>query len=56
MNTTIWIIQGILAAMFLMAGILKVSTPKGKLEEKMPWAKDVSANTIKLIKKAKFSP
>jgi len=41
MNILIWIIQGVLAVSFILAGILKVSTPKAKLEAKMPWAQDV---------------
>ena len=31
MNTTIWIIQGILAAFFLMAGLMKLTSSKEKL-------------------------
>ena len=49
MNTALWIVQGILAAMFLMAGLLKSATPKEKLALKMPWANDFSAGTLKLI-------
>ena len=33
MNIGIWIAQGILAAMFLMAGFMKLSQPKEKLKE-----------------------
>jgi hypothetical protein len=49
MNTALWIVQGILAALFLMAGFMKSTTPKEKLALKMPWANDYSAGTIKLI-------
>ena len=49
MNTALWIVQGILAAMFLMAGFMKSTTPKEKLALKMPWANDYSAGTVKLI-------
>lgn len=49
MNTTLWIIQGLLAAAFLGAGILKATTPKPKLTEKMAWANDFTPNAIKLI-------
>jgi uncharacterized membrane protein YphA (DoxX/SURF4 family) len=49
MNIAIWIMQGILAVAFAMAGFMKSTTPKSKLEEKMPWAKDYSAGTIKFI-------
>ena len=49
MNTALWIVQGILAALFLMAGFMKSTTPKEKLALKMPWANDYSAGTVKLI-------
>lgn len=49
MNTALWIVQGVLAAMFLMAGIMKATTPREKLAIKMPWANDYSAGTVKLI-------
>ncbi len=34
MNTVLWIVQGILAMMFLMAGIMKFMQPKEKMVEK----------------------
>ena len=38
MNTALWIVQGILAAMYLMAGFMKgFNTAKAK--EQLPWAK-----------------
>lgn len=49
MNTTIWIIQGIVAAMFIMAGIMKSTQPKEKLEPKLPWVKDFPLGTVRLI-------
>ena len=49
MNTTIWILQGLLAAIFLIAGFYKVITPKVKLEKNMLWAKDYTEETIKFI-------
>jgi len=49
MNTALWIAQGVLAAMFLMTGLLKSATPKEKLALKMAWANDFSAATLKLI-------
>jgi uncharacterized membrane protein YphA (DoxX/SURF4 family) len=49
MNIAVWIIQGLLAIAFAMAGFMKTTTPKEKLVEKMPWANDFSANTIKFI-------
>lgn len=49
MNIAIWILQGLLAAMFTMAGLMKATTPKEKLAEKMPWANDFSAGMVKFI-------
>lgn len=49
METVVWIIQGLLAVLFAMAGITKLTTPKADLVKKMPWAEDYSENTIKFI-------
>ena len=49
MNICIWIIQGILAAMFIMAGITKSTQPKEKLEPKLPWVKDFSLNIVRIV-------
>ncbi len=49
MNIFIWILQGVLAAMFLMAGFMKAFTPKKQLEQKMAWTADFHAGTLKFI-------
>ena len=49
MNTALWIMQALLAAAFLMAGMMKATQPNEKLAEKMAWVDDFSANTVKLI-------
>ena len=49
MNTALWIIQGLLAAAFLIAGFTKATQPKEKLAEKMAWVEDYSANIVKLL-------
>lgn len=50
MNTFIWIIQGLLSLVFLMAGFMKISQPKEKLKEKVGgWVEDFSETKIKLI-------
>jgi uncharacterized membrane protein YphA (DoxX/SURF4 family) len=49
MNTALWIIQGLLAAMFAFAGTSKLTLPKEKLEKQFPWAKDFSLNTVRFI-------
>lgn len=49
MNITIWILQGILAAMFAMAGVMKTTQPKEKLEKSLPWVKDFSLPMVRFI-------
>lgn len=53
MNVVLWILQGFLAVVFLLAGFMKVSKSKDGLKEMggkhMNWVDDVSANTIKVI-------
>ena len=49
MNIALWIVQGLLAAMFLMAGFMKASKAKEELAERMEWVNDFSPNTIKTI-------
>jgi len=49
MNTTIWIIQGVLALMFLMAGVMKSTQPKDKLVKSLPWVNDFSMSTVRFI-------
>lgn len=49
MNVILWIIAIVLAVVFLMAGLAKVSQPKEKLAEKMGWVEDWSPNAVKLI-------
>jgi uncharacterized membrane protein YphA (DoxX/SURF4 family) len=49
MNIFIWIVQGLLAAMFLMAELMKVSQSKEKLSKNMAWVNDVSDSNVKLI-------
>lgn len=48
MNTALWIVQGLLAAMFLMAGSMKALQYE-KAKEKLPWVKDVSRNLVSFI-------
>lgn len=56
MNITIWIIQGILAALFLMAGIMKITLAKDKLREKVGgWVDNVPGSGIKLIGLLEFA-
>ena len=50
MNIALWIVQGLLAAVFLMAGIMKTTQPKAALAEKgMLFVEEVSPTTVRLI-------
>jgi len=49
MNLVIWIIQGLLAAMMIGAGMFKINTPRVKLAEKMHWAKTWTDGNVKLL-------
>jgi uncharacterized membrane protein YphA (DoxX/SURF4 family) len=50
MNIFIWILQVLLALMFLMAGFTKILKPKDQLKEKVgDWVEDFSAVSIKSI-------
>ena len=53
MNIVLWILQGLLAVVFVMAGSMKLTQSKDGLKEKggerMAWVDSVSANNIKLI-------
>jgi len=48
MNIVLWIVQGLLAAMYLMAGQMK-TFQVAKTREQMPWAKDRSNGFIRFI-------
>lgn len=49
MNIALWIVQGLLAAMFLLAGITKSTQPREKLAKQMPWVEDFSTPVVRLI-------
>ncbi|MBK7844503.1 MAG: DoxX family protein [Bdellovibrionales bacterium] len=48
MNIALWVIQGLLAAMFVMAGMMKAFQYE-KAKEKLPWVKDVSKSLVTFI-------
>jgi uncharacterized membrane protein YphA (DoxX/SURF4 family) len=49
-NVALWILAGLLAAMFLAAGAMKLTQPKEKLAESgMAWTEDFGAGAIKAI-------
>ena len=49
MNIFLWVLQGLLGAAFIMAGIMKVAQPKEKLAGNMTWVTRRTANTVKFI-------
>jgi hypothetical protein len=49
MNTALWIIQGLLAAMFSMAGTTKLTQSREKLVSQFPWVNDFSLSTVRFI-------
>ena len=49
MNTVLWIVQGILAAMFLMAGFMKATSPYEKLTKSMQWATRYPLSAVRII-------
>lgn len=49
MNVVVWIASGLLAAMFLMAGSMKLLKSKEELVSGQPWAESLPAGLIKFI-------
>lgn len=53
MNIVFWILQGLLAVVFLMAGFMKASKSKDELKQKgggrMDWVDDLSDSNLRLI-------
>lgn len=48
LNLILWIVQAILAAMFLMAGVMKVFQYE-RAKASLPWVKDVSKGLVTFI-------
>jgi uncharacterized membrane protein YphA (DoxX/SURF4 family) len=55
MNVVPWIVQGLLAAMFLMAGVTKATQPRDKLTARLPWVNDFSTPIVRLIGTAELA-
>ncbi|MEU0559727.1 DoxX family protein [Dactylosporangium sp. NPDC006015] len=49
MNVVLWVLQGLLGAAFIGAGLMKATQPKEKLPAAMTWTQRRSAGTIKFI-------
>lgn len=48
-HITLWVLQGLLAVMFIMAGAMKASQPIEALAESLPWVTSVPAGLVKFI-------
>jgi uncharacterized membrane protein len=48
-NILLWVLQGVLAATFLLAGLMKLTQPKEKLAARVPWVEDFSQGTVRFI-------
>ena len=49
MNIAVWVVSGLLAAAYLMAGVLKTTRSKDALAPSMPWVEDFSPGTVRFI-------
>ena len=49
METATWIVAGVLAALYLTAGILKTTQPMDKLAGVMPWTTSLTRAQVRLI-------
>jgi uncharacterized membrane protein YphA (DoxX/SURF4 family) len=49
MNTVVWVAQGILAAVFLTAGLLKLTNARAALKDKTPYVEDFTDGQVKAI-------
>jgi uncharacterized membrane protein len=48
-DVALWVVAGLLSAIFLMAGIMKMTQAKEQLAEKMGWVEHYEPRAIKLI-------
>lgn len=46
MEIVVWIVQILLAVAFVMAGVMKVTQPIPKLEERMAWVKSINRRSL----------
>jgi uncharacterized membrane protein YphA (DoxX/SURF4 family) len=49
MNTTLWVVQGLLAVVYLAAGAMKASQPIDSLSKRMHWVKQVPSSVVRFI-------
>ena len=49
MNIALWVVQGLLALVFLMSGSMKAFTPLATMRKKMTWANNFPAAFVRFI-------
>ena len=49
MDVLTWILAGLLGAIYLLAGVTKLTQPKDKLVSNMAWVEDFSAGQVRAI-------
>lgn len=49
MNIALWIVQALLAAMFIMAGFMKAAQPIDALAEALPWVTSTPVGLVRFI-------
>jgi len=49
LHITLWVVQGLLAAAFLMAGWMKLVTPVDVLAKQMPWVTGAMGQFVRII-------
>lgn len=55
MHTTLWILAGVLAALFAGTGLAKLVVPREKLAATMAWTKDSTDQQVKLLGAAELA-
>jgi uncharacterized membrane protein YphA (DoxX/SURF4 family) len=48
-NIALWVVQIILASIYAIAGVMKITKPKDELLDWLPWVEDFSPRTVKVI-------
>lgn len=55
MDTALWVSQGLLAILFTVTGLTKLTQPKEKLAEKMAWTQDYDEPQLKKMGAAELA-
>jgi putative oxidoreductase len=55
LHVTLWVVQVLLAAMFLMAGVMKLTQPIATLATSLPWATSVPELLVRFIGAAELA-